>query len=113
MTELDERTAMLLEEAVRRLVEEFVPERIHLVGSFARGDFRQGSDLDLVVVARASGPSYQRSARGYAVLSGLGIPVDVMVFTPEEEEAVTGWTSHVLSLARTEGVELYRAGGAE
>jgi predicted nucleotidyltransferase len=39
------------EEAVKRLVTFFAPERVYLFGSTARGEDRPNSDLDFLIVA--------------------------------------------------------------
>lgn len=77
----------LLQEIVRRLVDEFRPERIILFGSYAWGTPSPDSDVDLLVVVGASTlPPAQRAARAHRALRGLGIPKDVVVRTREEIE---------------------------
>jgi predicted nucleotidyltransferase len=39
-----------IDDVVRQIVEKFRPHKIILFGSYARGDFRPESDLDLLVV---------------------------------------------------------------
>jgi predicted nucleotidyltransferase len=71
-----------LAEAVRRLVAAFRPERIYLFGSAARGDARQDSDYDLMVVLPDDAPpALRRSGLAYEVLWGLGVAADVLVWT--------------------------------
>lgn len=71
-------------EIVQRLVREFDPLKIILFGSHARGDGRDGSDVDLLVVL----PHVDRKGEtGVAMLQVLGdVPIakDVIVTTPEE-----------------------------
>ena len=58
-----------------------------LIGSLARGDWSARSDADVVVVvdeAREHGPF--RGAE-YAPSERIGVPVDVLVYTPEEAAA--------------------------
>ena len=77
----------LLREIVRRLVEEFHPERIILFGSHAWGTPSPDSDVDLLVVVAASQlPPAQRAVRAHRALRGLGIPKDVLVRTRDEIE---------------------------
>jgi uncharacterized protein len=72
----------LLEEITRRLVAEFDPEAIYLFGSHAWGEPTEDSDLDiLVVVAWDVSPTHQDFVRAHHSLSGLGVPVDVLVKT--------------------------------
>lgn len=71
-----------LAEAVRRLVAAYVPERIYLFGSAARGDASQDSDYDLMVVVPDDAPRDRReSGTAYHVLWGLGVSADVLVWT--------------------------------
>jgi uncharacterized protein len=58
-----------------------------LIGSLARGDWTARSDADVVVlVDRADGPGPFR-APDYAPRRFVGVPVDVFVFTPPEQES--------------------------
>jgi uncharacterized protein len=54
-------------------------------GSYARGDWGPGSDLDLVVVSDAVDPDPFRRAAAFDT-AGIPVPVDVLVYTPEEFE---------------------------
>ena len=47
--------AEILDEAVRRIRERFHPLRVVLFGSLARGEAREDSDFDLLVVLRDAG----------------------------------------------------------
>ena len=69
-------------EVVRKLVDVYAPERIYLFGSTARGDTDIDSDLDVMVVVADDTPSSLRSAgRAYEALWGIGVAVDVLVWT--------------------------------
>lgn len=72
----------VLQEVVRRLVATYRPDRIYLFGSHARGEATSDSDYDLLVVVPDSVPLEARqSARAYEALWGLGVGVDVLVWT--------------------------------
>ncbi len=92
-----------LDEVVRRLVDVFRPHRIILFGSWARGDARPDSDLDILVVADSNEPPPRRMARGARALRGLPIAADVFVCTPEEVERYGEWLSHTIAIALREG----------
>ena len=77
-----------VEAALRRWAEETAQLRPALVrvgyfGSYARGDWGVGSDLDVVlVVARADVPFTRRAAAWD--LTRLPVPTDVLVYTEDE-----------------------------
>ena len=57
--------------------------RIGYFGSYARGDWGVGSDLDLVVVVEESKERFERRAASWD-LTGLPVPADVLIYTAEE-----------------------------
>ncbi len=72
----------ILDEMVRRLVDEFRPEKIILFGSYAWGEPSEDSDVDLfVIVSDSDEKAVDRMHRAYRCVSGLGVPVDVLVRT--------------------------------
>jgi predicted nucleotidyltransferase len=76
-----------LAEVVRRLVEAYLPERIYLFGSKARGDAGLDSDYDLMVVVPDDAPLERRRSRlAYEVLWGTGTAADVLVWTRQQFE---------------------------
>jgi len=50
-----------IREMVRRIVKQFDPEKIILFGSQARGDARQDSDVDLLVVMEVDGSKFDKT----------------------------------------------------
>lgn len=97
----------LIEEIVRRIVESVHPEKIILFGSQAREEARPGSDMDLLVIANSEEPRYRRSARLYGVLSDILIPMDILVYSPEEVEEWSGVRQAFVTTAIREGKVLY------
>jgi predicted nucleotidyltransferase len=80
----DETEGLVLTEIVRRLVDAYHPRAIYLFGSRARGDHRQGSDYDLLVVIANDAPEeLQGSRTAYECLRGVGKAVDVLVCTQD------------------------------
>jgi uncharacterized protein len=74
-----------------------------LIGSLARGDWSARSDADVVVlVDRAEEPGPFRGPR-YAPAEHPGIPMDLLVFTPEEEQA---WSPRFREEVQ-QGIKLY------
>ncbi|HZY31923.1 MAG TPA: nucleotidyltransferase domain-containing protein [Candidatus Methylomirabilis sp.] len=57
--------------------------RIGYFGSYARGDWGVGSDLDLIVVVESSDQPFQRRAANWDMIE-LPVPTDLLVYTEEE-----------------------------
>lgn len=99
----------ILGEIVRRVVEVAWPDRIILFGSAARGEMGPDSDVDLLVV-KSGVPHRRRLAQQiYLNLFGLAVPVDVIVVTPEDIEALRGKVGTIIGPALSEGKEIYAA----
>ena len=82
-------------------------QRIVLFGSQATGTSREDSDVDILVVTKTELPSVKRAAKLRLALTGLGIPVDIIVVTPEEYIQYCSWKSSVIAWASREGTVLY------
>lgn len=101
---------------MRRFLSVANPRQIILFGSHARGEACADSDVDLVVVD--DGPfTADNSRRGKRAmldraLRGLRVPVDILVFTPEEIEEWSGSTNYVISDVLREGRLLYDRPGS-
>jgi predicted nucleotidyltransferase len=68
-----------IREEVRILVREAQPEKVILFGSYARGDARPDSDVDLLVIEKELPDQFPEIARLRRSLSPLRIPVDLLV----------------------------------
>lgn len=95
------------EKMTRRLVERFRPQRIVLFGSHAKGTARSSSDIDLLIIAPSDEPRWQRVVPVYRALAGLGIPKDIVWWTPEEIAEWRGVKSHFINTVLGEGKVLY------
>lgn len=74
-----------------------------------RGDARPDSDWDLAVIVDSDLPWCERERLAYRALRGLGIPVEVVVLTPEELEAERGLPGSLSDAVEREGRVLYDA----
>ena len=61
--------------------------RIGYAGSYARGDWGVGSDLDVVILLRATDLPFERRSPAWDA-TGLPVPADVLVYTDEEWDAL-------------------------
>ena len=74
-----------IEDAGRRLAAAAAsPARVVLFGSRARGDAREDSDLDFLVIESAVESKLQEMVRLRDALPPLGVPVDVVVVSEDE-----------------------------
>ncbi len=105
------RDEELVAETVRRIVEVLHPRRVVLFGSLARGEARPGSDIDLLVIAESSEPRYRRAIPLYEALSDIPVPMDIIVYTPEEVEEWSGVRQAFVTTALREGIVLYEDRG--
>lgn len=87
------------------------PLKVILLGSRARGTERVDSDIDLLVVAERpiNKPWNRRIAIGnmYRSITSFGVPVDILLFTPDEISRWQNAKNHIVHKALTEGAVLY------
>ncbi|MDP2787542.1 MAG: nucleotidyltransferase domain-containing protein, partial [Pseudomonadota bacterium] len=66
----------VLADIVKRIVEVAKPDKLMLFGSRARGDAREDSDVDLLVIKPSDQARHLRALPLYRALRGLGVPKD-------------------------------------
>ena len=99
----------LLDEIIRRVVAIAQPDQIILFGSAARGQMGPDSDVDLLVV-KSGVPHRRRLAQAiHRNLFGIGVPVDIIVVTPEDIQAFQDKVGTIIGPALKEGKLLYAA----
>ena len=96
-----------LPEVVDRIAHKFHPVQIILFGSWARGDAREDSDVDLLVVLPRVEHKRQAAIEILRALNGLPISKDVIVSTPEEIKARGKVVGNILRPALEEGKVIY------
>jgi len=55
-----------------------------LFGSYARGEARENSDVDILLIMDSDLPRPKRAALAYRVLRSWKVPKDILVYTPQE-----------------------------
>ncbi|HCE59007.1 MAG TPA: hypothetical protein DER09_14530 [Prolixibacteraceae bacterium] len=73
-----------ISDIVNKIVLGYNPEKIILFGSYASGNANENSDLDLFVVKKTDLPRPLRMVQVRKMIYGSMIPVDLVVYTPEE-----------------------------
>ena len=87
------------------------PEQIILFGSHARGNAKSDSDLDLLIVTNGSlGREWSRrkiTGQIRKALWSVLVPIDLLVFSPQEIERWRNSINHVIAQALRDGKVLY------
>jgi predicted nucleotidyltransferase len=96
-----------LEEAIKRLIKGFNPERIIMFGSQARGDADANSDIDLLVVCPLTRDRREMALAMDRALWGLRLARDIVVLSPEEFERDRQIPGTIARPAWLEGKVLY------
>lgn len=88
-----------IDDITRTIVEVSDPLKVILFGSYASGQPNDDSDLDFIVVKESEKPRHKRAFDIRRALIGKMVPVDILVYTPDEFEKELNNTFSFLSSA--------------
>ncbi|MBC7228234.1 MAG: nucleotidyltransferase domain-containing protein [Thermoflexales bacterium] len=91
----------------KQIAEKFQPEKIILFGSYAYGNPRPESDVDLLVILETPLRSRQQRLEISRALSPRPFPMDIIVHTPQELEERLASGDLFLQEITTHGKVLY------
>ncbi|KPL13073.1 hypothetical protein AMJ85_00470 [candidate division BRC1 bacterium SM23_51] len=79
-------TRAIIQDILERLIAGYAPQKVILFGSYAHGNPRPGSDIDLLIIKETSERFIDRwvAARRALSDSKRTIPVETLVLTPGE-----------------------------
>ena len=80
-------SAEKIEKIKQQIVRDFNPIKILLIGSYASGTQNKNSDLDLLIIKDSDLPRHRRAFSIRKSLIGNKIPMDILVYTPDEIES--------------------------
>jgi predicted nucleotidyltransferase len=83
------------------------PRRVVLFGSFARGDFHEGSDIDLMIILDTNERFIDRIGRVLTVVDPAEFDIEPHVYTPAEYEELKRRRAVLVEAAEREGKVLY------
>ena len=98
-----------IEKAIERLVEIAKPQKIFLIGSYARGDARDRSDLDFLVVEHEIRNRRKEMVRLHDAIRSMRIPVDILVASESTFDEWSDIPGTVFHKAKNEGRLCYEA----
>jgi len=82
-------------------------ERVILFGSHARGEAKENSDVDLMIIAESDLPRFKRSRELYKLIRPYPFGMDLLVYTPQEVERGKLSPISFVSTVLQEGKVLY------
>lgn len=84
----------------------YAPQRAILFGSFARGDYHAGSDVDLLIIKDTDQPFVERGADVLRACSST-LAIEPLVYTPDEFEQMKQQHNPFIGQVTAEGIVIY------
>ena len=100
-------TLSKIEQLGQRIGCQFGAERVILFGSYAQGTATEGSDIDLMVVAKTSLSARKRYSAVRRLVTDFPASFDIIVKTPDEYSHWRSVVNNVVSFANKYGKVLY------
>ena len=81
-----QETRKIIGDILQKLVAEYAPQRVILFGSYAYGNPRSDSDIDLLIIKETSDRFIDRWVTVRRILSDAkrSLPLDTLILTPQE-----------------------------
>jgi uncharacterized protein len=98
-----------IDDLIQRIVETAHPLRIILFGSFARGEARPHSDVDVMVVMPNDAHRRKTAQSIYSALWGIDMDIDIVVATESDLDKYRDSPGLIYREALRDGKELYVA----
>lgn len=89
-----------------QIVKKYKPEKIILFGSFAYGIPNEHSDIDLLIIKKTKEARRERIQKVFESFESI-LPVEPLVYTPQELEIRLGMRDYFLQDAVNKGKVIY------
>jgi len=96
----------IVKKFINLIIKKFNLKKIIIFGSFARGDYHKGSDLDLIIVGEFKERFIDRIGK-ILELNNSDLEIDVMVYTEEELQKMIQEKRPFIEQALEEGIVVY------
>ena len=105
MNDIGEEAKLLVE----MIVDSYKPDKVILFGSLARGEIRNDSDIDLLIIKNSDKKRPFRVKDVFVAIRGLDrrYSLDAIVYTPEELEKRVSLGDYFIHRVLAEGKVLY------
>jgi len=103
---INRKANKIVKRFINLIIRKFNIKKIIIFGSFARGDYHKGSDLDLIIVGEFKERFIERIAK-IIELNDSDLEIDVMVYTEEEFQKMIKERRPFIVQALEEGIVVY------
>ena len=103
---IDRKTDKIVKRFINLIIEKFNLKKIIIFGSFARGDYHKGSDLDLVIVGEFKERFIDRIGK-IIELNDSDLEIEAMVYTEEEFQKMIQERRPFIEQVLEEGIVVY------
>lgn len=103
---INRKTNKIVKRFINLIIKKFNPKKIIIFGSFARGDYHKGSDLDLVIVGEFKERFIDRIGK-IIELNDSDLEIEAMVYTEEEFQKMIQERRPFIEQVLEEGIVVY------
>ncbi len=103
---INRKSNKIVKRFINLIIKKFNLKKIIIFGSFARGDYHKGSDLDLIIVGEFKERFIDRIGK-ILELNNSDLEIDVMVYTEEELQKMIQEKRPFIEQALEEGIVVY------
>lgn len=103
---IDREINKIVKRFLNLIIKKFNLKKIIIFGSFARGDYHKGSDLDLVIVGEFKDRFIDRIGKIIA-LNNSDLEIEAMVYTEEEFQKMIQERRPFIEQVLEEGIVVY------
>ena len=100
-------TKKQIDNVVRKIVDNYHPDKVILFGSYANGTPNEDSDVDLFIIKNSNKPFFERLHEVRRFLGNTEIPLDIMVYSNDEYNEKKTWVNHIAYIVTKEGRTVY------
>lgn len=103
---INKKSNKIVKRFINLIVKKFNLKKIIIFGSFARGDYHKGSDLDLIIVGEFKERFIDRIGK-IIELNDSDLEIEAMVYTEEEFQKMIKERRPFIEQALEEGIVVY------
>jgi len=103
---INRKSNKVVKKFINLIIKKFNLRKIIIFGSFARGDYHKGSDLDLIIVGEFKERFIDRMGK-IIELNDSDLEIDAMVYTEEEFQKMIKERRPFIEQALEEGIVVY------